>query len=54
MSLYLGSSERLKVVLNNTTYYLIMPMINSVRLLSNDGYVLKDFNGLYLTAKEDE
>ena len=29
-------------------------IMNLVKLLSRDGYVLKDSNGLYLTAKESE
>jgi hypothetical protein len=30
-----------------------LPLVeNSVTLLSSDGYVLKDANGIYLTAKE--
>ena len=58
MALYLGSSEKLKINLNNITYYLNLfsetPITNGIRLLSSDGYTLKDSNGLYLTFKESE
>lgn len=58
MGLYLGSSEKLKINLNNILCSLNLfsetPITNSVRLLSSEGYILKDSNGLYLTAKEDE
>ena len=58
MALYLGSSEKLKITLNNIVYYLNLystkPITNGIRLLSSDGYTLKDSNGLYLTAKESE
>lgn len=58
MALYLGSSEKLKINLNNIAYYLNLysnpPITNCVRLISSDGYVLKDSNGLYLTFKEGE
>lgn len=30
------------------------PTVNGVMLLSSDGYVLKDLNDVYLTAKESE
>ena len=58
MALYLGSSEKLKITLNNAAYYLNLfsetPITNGIRLLSADGYILKDSNGLYLTSKESE
>lgn len=58
MALYLGGSEKLKVSLNNILYSLNLfsetPITNNTRLLSSEGYILKDVNGLYLTAKEDE
>ena len=58
MALYLGSSEKLKINLNNITYYMNLfsenPITNGIRLLSSDGYILKDSNGLYLTFKEDK
>ena len=57
MALYLGSSEKLKINLGNTVYVLNLfseiPIINGIRLLSLDNYILKDSNGLYLTSKED-
>lgn len=58
MALYLGSSEKQKIVLNGTTYYLNLLtkviVVNGDRLLSSDNYILKDSNGLYLTVKESE
>lgn len=30
------------------------PITNGIRLLSSEGYILTDSNGLYLTAKEDK
>jgi hypothetical protein len=58
MGLYLGSSEKLKVVSSNTIYCLnllsTMPVVTEIRLLSSDGYILKDSNDLYLITKEDE
>lgn len=55
MALYLGNSEKLKVILNNVVYnvnlYSTAPITNGVRLLSSEGYILKDSNGLYITAK---
>lgn len=58
MALYLGSSEKLKININNVTHYLNLffeaPITNGIRLLSSDGYILKDSNGLYITTKEEE
>lgn len=58
MALYLGSSGKLKVNLNGVIYNLNMlsaeSIINGIRLLSSEGYILKDSNGLYLIAKEGE
>lgn len=58
MALYLGSSEKLQIILNNIIYclnlYSEMPITNNIKLLSSDGYVLKDYNGLYLTFKEEK
>lgn len=57
MGIYLGSNK-LKIVLNNKTCTLKLlsktHVTNGVRLLSSEGYVLKDSNGLYITAKEDK
>lgn len=58
MALYLGSSEELKINLDGVIYYLNLysttPITNGVRLLSKEGYILKDLKGLYITTKEDE
>ena len=58
MALFLGSNK-VKINLDGTKYYLNLysssPITNGVRMLSKDGYLLKDSNGLYLTTiKEDK
>ena len=58
MALYLGSSEKLKINMDNVAYCLNLfsttPITNGVRLLSSENFILKDANGLYLTTKEEE
>lgn len=58
MALYLGNGEKVKINLNGVAYCLNLfsttPITNGIRLLSLDNYILKDSNGLYLTAKESE
>jgi hypothetical protein len=58
MALYLGDSEKLKVYLDGVEYtfniFSTTLILNGVLLLSSEGYILKDSNGLYLTAKESE
>lgn len=59
MALYLGNSEKLKFNLNGFLYHLnfftssSQSITNGIRLLSSDGYVLKDSKGLYLTSKKE-
>lgn len=57
MALYLGSSEKVKVILNGVVYYLNLfttnPITNGIKLLSSDNYILRDSNGRYLTVNED-
>ena len=57
MALYLGDSK-VKINLDNSTYtlnlYSSSPVVNGILLNSSDSYILKDVNGLYLTAKEGE
>lgn len=57
MALYLGS-DKVKINLENIICHLNLfstpPITNGVRLLSNDNYILKDLNNLYVTSKEDE
>lgn len=57
MSLYLGN-EKVKINLGGNTYCLNIfsniPIINRTRLLSLEGYVLKDINNAYLTVKQQE
>ena len=58
MALYLGSSGMLKIATDKGVCRLIIlsssPVVNGVLLKSSDGYVLKDSNGVYLTAKKEE
>lgn len=58
MALYLGSSDKLKINLNNVAYclnlYSTTPITNGVRLLTLENYILKDSNDLYITSKENE
>lgn len=55
MALYLGS-EIIKININGVVYNLNLfsttPIFNGASLLSSEGYILKDSNGIYLTAKE--
>lgn len=57
MALYLGRYKK-KLYMGSVPYCLNLfseiPITNGVRLLSSEGYILKDLNGLYLTAKEDK
>lgn len=56
MALYLGSSNKQKIILNDIMYHLNLlleyPIVNNVVLLSSDNYILKDSNGLYLLPKD--
>ena len=55
MALYLGN-EKVQINLDCIKYYLNLysevSIINRIRLLSSDGYILQDSSGLYLTFKE--
>lgn len=57
MALYLGS-DKIKINLNDAIYHLNLftdtLILNGIRLLSSEGYTLRDSNGLYLTIKEGE
>lgn len=57
MALYLGSNK-VKLNLDGVAYCLNLfstaPITNGVLLLSSEGYILKDFNKVYLTSKESE
>ena len=58
MGLYLGSSQ-VKLIQNGVFCDIklaeVTPVLEGIKLLSFDGYELKDKNGLYLTAtKESE
>jgi hypothetical protein len=51
MALYLGSTGKRKVILNDVVYCLnasmMSPIVDNI-LLSSDNYILKDSNGIYL------
>ena len=57
MALYLGG-DKVKTNLNGVVYCLNLftstLILNGIRLLSSENYILKDSSGLYLTAKESE
>jgi hypothetical protein len=61
MAIYLGNSGKLKLSINHNVWRLVipsssssLPIVNGVLLKSFDNYILKDSNGVYLTAKEDK
>ena len=58
MALYLGSGDKIKIFLNGSQCRLNLlstPLIiTGIKLLTSDGYILKDSSGLYLTTKESE
>lgn len=55
MALYLGENK-VKINLNGIVYYLnlfsLKPITNGDLLLSSDGYILQDFNGIYLIPND--
>lgn len=57
MALYLGNNK-VKLNVDGVLYYLNLfsetPIFGGIRLLSSENYILKDSNGLYITAKESE
>jgi hypothetical protein len=57
MALYLGDNK-VKISLNGTVCSLNLfssnLILNGVLLLSSEGYILRDSNGLYLTTKESD
>lgn len=54
MGLYLGS-EKLKIITPSGVWNLVIysptPITNGIMLLSSDNYILKDSDGVYLTAR---
>lgn len=58
MALYLGSGEKVKLnfagLARSLNLFSGNLILNGVMLLSYNGYILKDSNGLYLTVKESE
>lgn len=56
MALYLGS-DKLKINSCGVAYcsrFTIPSIFEGIILLSSDGYMLQDLNGIYLTTKESE
>lgn len=55
MALYLGG-DKVKINLNGVIYRLNLhtEILNGVKLLSSDNYILLDSNGFYITAKKEE
>ena len=57
MALFLGN-DKVKInidgVLYNLNFISSSLILNGIQLLSSDGYILRDRNGLYLTSKESE
>ena len=57
MALYLGNNK-IKINLDNILYKLNLYsetlITNGIILLSSDNYMLKDLNGLYITAKKED
>lgn len=57
MAVYLGNGEKLKINLGNSAYnvnlFFVLPTIDEIILSSSDDCLLKDFNELYLTPKEE-
>lgn len=56
MALHLGSSEKVKLTHNSTlirfNIFTEKEITNGLKLLTSEGYILKDSKGVYLTAKE--
>jgi hypothetical protein len=58
MALYLGRGQKVKIATNKgpcrVKYAYTKPSTNNALLMSKDGYLLTDLNGLYLIPKEDK
>lgn len=57
MALYLGSSQKQKIKVQGKNHRLTLYFSDRVvngALKSSDGFLLKDINGVFLTAKEDK
>lgn len=58
MGLYLGNSEKLKINSGDAIYIMnifsaLPTLVEEIILSSSDDCILKDFNGLYLSPKEE-
>lgn len=58
MALYVGRGQKVRIATSKGScrvkYAYTKPSINNAKLMSQDGYLLTDLNGLYLTPKEDK
>lgn len=58
MALYLGTSEKLKINIDNTVcimnIFSALPTIKDIVLSSSDDCILKDCNGFYLSPLVEE
>jgi hypothetical protein len=58
MALYLGSVGKVKINSAGNVYCLQLfsktPITNGMRLVSSDGYILKDSNGLFVIVKKED
>ena len=58
MAIYLGSSQKMKLNVGGSVCKMIVKpltlIVNGILLKSSDNFILKDANGIYLTAKESE
>lgn len=58
MALYVGKGQKVKIATSKGScrvkYAYTKPNVNNTPLMSKDGYLLTDLNGLYLTPKEDK
>ena len=56
MALYLGD-KKVKLHMGSAAYVLhvlISTLVSTIGLVSSDGYILKDSNGIILAAKESD
>lgn len=58
MALYVGKGQKVKIATSEGVYKIryayTKPSTNNAPLISKDGYLLTDLNGLYLIPKEDK
>lgn len=58
MALYFGSKGKIKINFVDGAYnmqlFYMTPIIDGIKLLSSSDLILKDTNGLFITAKNEE